>query len=94
MLEFFFPSSKSAYWVARELTMGNILASSYSGGAFDPLWKAIWIANIPGKVAICIWTGCHDLLPTRDGLRSTGYQGDLSCLACSHNYEFLGHVFF
>lgn len=86
---FFFFSVKSAYWVALDLTMGNILASSSSGGAFDPLWNA----NIPGKVAICIWRGCHDLLPTRDRLRSRGYQGDLRCILCSHNYESLGHVF-
>lgn len=40
---------KSAYWVARDLTMGNILAQSSTGGVFDQLWKAFWNANVPGN---------------------------------------------
>lgn len=52
-------SVKSVYWEAGNLTMSNIMANSSSERGFDPLWKSLWIANIPGKVAICIWRGCY-----------------------------------
>lgn len=78
--------------MAQDLALGHILATSSSGGDFDKLWKAIWSANIPSIVAIGNWCSYHELLSTRDRLRSKRYQGELGCLLCSRPYRSLGHV--
>lgn len=52
----------------------------------------MWSANIPGKVAICVWRACNNLLPTRAQLSTKGYMGDLRCLLCSHPFETIGHI--
>lgn len=49
----------------------------------------MWIVNVPGKIAICIRRGCHELEPTRYRLRT---RGELSCLLYPHAFASLGHV--
>ncbi|XP_061993936.1 uncharacterized protein LOC133711869 [Rosa rugosa] len=87
-----FFSVKSAYRVARELSMGTYSASTSSGDPYAPLWKALWNAKVPSKVAIFGWRACHNILPTRAALSTKGYTGDLHCVLCSAPYESIGHV--
>ncbi|XP_061993843.1 uncharacterized protein LOC133711764 [Rosa rugosa] len=86
-------SVKSAYWIARQSVLGNTLASSSNGNPFQPLWKQIWNARVPGKVQICVWRAANDLLPTRDRLCTKGYMGDTNCLLCRHRREDTLHLF-
>ncbi|XP_062028850.1 uncharacterized protein LOC133744829 [Rosa rugosa] len=88
-----FYSVKSAYWVARDIVLDNLRVSTSVGDPFDLLWKALWHARVPGKVHICLWQACNNLLPTRDRLTTKGYTGELGCLLCSHPYEDSRHVF-
>lgn len=87
----FFPV-KTGYWIARDLVLGNILSSSSLGDPFLQLWKSLWKAKVPGKVAICAWRACKNLLPTRAKLITKGYSGDLNCLLCNHPFETIGHL--
>ncbi|XP_024172054.1 uncharacterized protein LOC112178075 [Rosa chinensis] len=84
---------KSAYWIARQQVLGNVLASSSTGDPFQVLWKCIWKAKIPGKVQICAWRACNNLLPTREQLLKKGYDGDMRCLLCNHTLECNAHLF-
>lgn len=86
-------STKTAYWVARDFVLGDILSSTSHGDPYAALWKALWNAQVPGKVSICLWRACHNLLPTRERLLTKGYTGDLHCLLCSHQLESAGHLF-
>ncbi|PRQ38153.1 putative RNA-directed DNA polymerase [Rosa chinensis] len=88
-----FYSVKSAYWVARDMVLANLRASTSVGDPFALLWKALWTAKVPEKVQICLWRACNNLLPTRDRSSTKGYTGELGCLLCSHPYEDSRHVF-
>ncbi|XP_024163967.1 uncharacterized protein LOC112170934 [Rosa chinensis] len=87
-----FFSVKTAYWIARTNVLANSLASTSHGNTYHALWKRMWKANVLGKVKICIWRACSDLLPTRAKLFTKGYRGDLRCLLCSHFVEDIAHV--
>ena len=88
-----FFSVKSAYWIARTNVMAKVLTSTSEGDSFQPLWSSIWKAKVPGKVQICVWRACHDLLATRDRLLTKGYDGEVTCLLCPHPYEEVSHLF-
>lgn len=85
-------SVKTAYWIARDYVLGDILSSSSHGDPFSLLWKTLWNAKVPGKVSICVWWPCHNLLPTREKLYTKGYTGDMDCFLCPHRLESVGHV--
>ncbi|XP_024196669.1 uncharacterized protein LOC112199909 [Rosa chinensis] len=88
-----FFSVKSAYIVAREFSIGHIFASASTGDPYAPLWKALWKAKVPSKVAIFGWRAALNLLPTRVALTAKGYMGELQCVVCSQLVESLEHVF-
>ncbi|XP_061993825.1 uncharacterized protein LOC133711745 [Rosa rugosa] len=88
-----FYSVKTAYWIARTRVLENVLVSTSSGDPFRELWKRLWSAKVPGKVQICVWRACSNLLPTRAKLLTKGYEGDLHFLLCSHPYEDTSHIF-
>ncbi|KAM5555594.1 hypothetical protein ABKV19_023491, partial [Rosa sericea] len=88
-----FFSVKSAYLVARDFSIGHIFASSSTGDPYAPLWKALWKAKVPNKVAIFGWRAAHNLLPTRVALTAKGYTGELQCVVCSQLVETLEHLF-
>ncbi|KAK9951183.1 hypothetical protein M0R45_006640 [Rubus argutus] len=44
-----FFSVKSAYWIARDIVLDNIAASSSLGDPYNLLWKVLWNSKIPGK---------------------------------------------
>ncbi|XP_062011572.1 uncharacterized protein LOC133728174 [Rosa rugosa] len=86
-------SVKSAYKVACSFSIGHIFASPSTGDPFVPLWKALWKAKVPNKVAIFGWRAAHNILPTRVALTAKGYTGEVHCVVCSQAAETLEHLF-
>ncbi|KAM5578651.1 hypothetical protein ABKV19_008793 [Rosa sericea] len=88
-----FFSVKSAYTVACDLVMGNQFASTSAGDPYSPVWRALWRAKVPSKVAIFGWRAVQNLLPTRAALSTKGYSGDLHYVVYSNAIESVEHVF-
>ncbi|XP_061993627.1 uncharacterized protein LOC133711538 [Rosa rugosa] len=77
-------SVKYAYKVARAFSIGHIFASTSNGDPYAQLWKALWKAKVPNKVAIFGWRAAHNLLPTRVALTAKAYTGETSsCLVAN-----------
>ncbi|XP_062020952.1 uncharacterized protein LOC133737412 [Rosa rugosa] len=89
-----FYSVKSAYWIAWEQVLQNVLTSTSNGDPFKELWQQLWKAKIPGKVIICNWRACNNLLPTRERLLAKGYIGTTECLLCQNRIEDNYHLFY
>ena len=88
-------SSKSAYHLAR--MHGDVNGGETSGSVLDGgvkfLWKAIWSANVPEKVKICVWRCCLNALPTRLNLRKKKWiLMETSCLFCDGEEETIEHI--
>lgn len=47
------------------MVVSIIFVSSSNGDLYAPVWKALWRAKAPNKVAIFGWSAVHNLLPTR-----------------------------
>ncbi|XP_024178139.1 uncharacterized protein LOC112184080 [Rosa chinensis] len=88
-----FYSVKSANWIAREQVLQNVLTSTSNGDPFNVLWQQLWKAKIPGKVLICNWRACNNLLATRERLLAKGYTGTIECLLCQSRIEDNYHLF-
>ena len=88
-----FFSVKSAYQVARDLYFGHYNASTSQGDPYIAVWRALWRAKVPNKVAIFSWRAAHNLLPVRAALNNKGYDGDLTCVVCHQSMETLEHLF-
>ncbi|KAL6215320.1 hypothetical protein ACLB2K_014751 [Fragaria x ananassa] len=88
-----FFSVKSAYSAVRDIYIGGNIASTSAGDPYWPIWRALWKAKVPNKVAIFGWRAAHNLLPTRAALSLKGYNGDLSCVVCNQSVESLEHLF-
>lgn len=74
------------------MILGRVLSSSSIGDPFHSLWQCLWRSKVPGKVAICVWRACQNLLPTREKLSFKGYIGEMKCLLCPHPLETVGHI--
>lgn len=57
------------------------------------IWKAFWKANVPGKVKMCAWKACCDIMPTHASLELQGVAVDNICLFCSSSSKSTLHVF-
>lgn len=79
--------TNSAYFVANGIALGNVLAPHPPIDIYGRLWKAIWNAKVPGKVAINIWRSCARILLIRENLVLKGYDGEMSCLLCPHGLK-------
>ncbi|XP_068314835.1 uncharacterized protein [Pyrus communis] len=62
-------SVKSAYKIA--FTCRFEASSSHSVSRGVLVWKALWKATVPGKVQMCVWRACRDILPTHANLVSS-----------------------
>ncbi|XP_062005870.1 uncharacterized protein LOC133723052 [Rosa rugosa] len=69
------------------------LTSTSNGNPYKELWNKIWKAQVPGKVQICVWRACNNLLATRERLLTKGYNGETRCLLCIHPIEDNSHLF-
>lgn len=56
------------------------------------LWKTIWRANVPGKVKICVWRCCLNVLTTRDNLRKKKMALAPTCLFYDADIETINHL--
>ncbi|KAL6217476.1 hypothetical protein ACLB2K_010693 [Fragaria x ananassa] len=43
-------SVKTAYWIARNQVLSEVLTTTSCGNPFSVLWKKLWAAKVPGKV--------------------------------------------
>ncbi|XP_024171637.1 uncharacterized protein LOC112177585 [Rosa chinensis] len=86
-------TDKSAYWIARDHVLNNVLVSTSNGDPLKELWRKLWKAQVPGKVQICAWRACCNLLPTKERLTTKGYAWDLQCLLCNYRIEDNAHLF-
>lgn len=86
-------SVKSAYKVARDLYFGHFSATSSMGDPYLAIWRTLWKANVPNKVAIFGWRAAHLLLPVRSSLVNKGYNGVMDCVVCGQVVETMEHLF-
>ncbi|XP_062013513.1 uncharacterized protein LOC133729900 [Rosa rugosa] len=84
-------TTNSAYYVARDIASNRISFPPPADG-FQVLWKTIWKAKVPKKVAVGVWRACQNILPTRERLLAKGYEGETSCLLCACPLESVEHV--
>ncbi|KAK9929437.1 hypothetical protein M0R45_026537 [Rubus argutus] len=82
-------SVKSAYHVARAQVLNEC---SSSPNPSTNLWNGIWSAQVPGKVKICAWKACANILPTRGRLSERGIDIDTQCPLCDEEVETPMHV--
>ena len=86
-------SVKSAYLIARDYVIGGSTVSSSTGDPYVAIWRALWKARVPSKVAIFGWRLVQNLLPTRVALTQKGYAGPFFCCVCDSSSETLEHLF-
>ncbi|XP_024164510.1 uncharacterized protein LOC112171581 [Rosa chinensis] len=79
---------KTAYWVAREHVLGDVLATTSKGIRLMNFGEDFGKPRCQG-----VWRACNNLLPTRDRLLTKGYEGDSRCLLCRHPLEDTAHLF-
>ncbi|KAM5562690.1 hypothetical protein ABKV19_017740 [Rosa sericea] len=86
-----FFTTNSAYYVARDIAYNRV---NYPPPVdeFQALWKTIWKAKVPKKVAVGVWRACQNILPTRERILTKGYEGETGCLLCDCPLESVGHV--
>lgn len=78
---------KDAYKIARK----DIEYASGSQGA-DPMWKKLWMMNIPPKAKMFLWRAIWDIIPHSGNLHKKGILETPKCPRCG-NYESSLHVF-
>ncbi|XP_024177882.1 uncharacterized protein LOC112183776 [Rosa chinensis] len=88
-----FFTTNSAYYVAKDLALGLVLAPKPPVDPLRVVWKKVWSAKVPGKVALHAWRIMGNILPTRIGLNTKGYNGELGCVFCNHPHEDSLHLF-
>ncbi|KAK4392149.1 hypothetical protein Sango_1992700 [Sesamum angolense] len=83
-------SVKSAYHVAVSLANRNQPSTSHS---VPSPWKAVWSANVPGKVRVFLWKLAQNALPTGSNLFKKLRDVVLVCPYCGSEEEDTEHVF-
>lgn len=88
-------TTKSAYFVA--LSCSEVCDDIPTGSAMPEeiqfLWKTMWRAKMSGKVKICIWRSCLNVLPTRVNLKKRKILVDDCCHFCTNISETIEHGF-
>ncbi|KAL6190175.1 hypothetical protein ACLB2K_036573 [Fragaria x ananassa] len=54
--------------------------------------RLTWKQEKRGKVLICAWRACNNILPIRARLTTKGYTGPVKCVSCPHKYEDIAHI--
>ncbi|KAK4398964.1 hypothetical protein Sango_1371900 [Sesamum angolense] len=81
---------KSAYHVAVSLANRNQPSTSQP---MPSPWKAVWLANVPGKIRVFIWKLAQNALPTGSNLFKKLRDVVLVCPYCGSEEEDTEHVF-
>lgn len=66
--------------------------SSVQSSSDKSLWNYIWKAEVPGKVKLCVWKACRNILPTHSNLEKKGVALNNTCVFCSSSLELALHV--
>ncbi|KAM1787707.1 hypothetical protein ACFX11_038073 [Malus domestica] len=87
-------SSQSAYHLARMHgdVNGGQAGGSVLNGDVKFLWKAIWRANVPEKVKICVWRCCLNAVPTPSNQKKKKVLMEISCIFCRGDEETIKHL--
>ena len=82
---------KSAYYIALNLSKGEVDEECSSGDCRAPLWKRIWHLKIPSKIRIFGWRACLNGLPTAENLKKRGINTSELCPCCEKEPESITH---
>ena len=85
-------SIKSAYHIAHSLIEANDPGESSSGDPCKPLWKWLWLLNLPAKIKVFAWRACVNGLPTMEAIFSKGISQSMACLVCGNDAETVDHA--
>ena len=89
--------SKGVFWVksAYKVSYGmrDSPSTSFASVPTGPMWNSIWKAKVLGKIKMCVWRACRNILPTHSMLLTKGVAVDNTCLFCSSSPESVLHVF-
>ena len=85
-------SVKSAYHIAHSLIEANDRGESSSGDPCKPLWKRLWLLNLPAKIKVFAWRACVNGLPTMEAIFSRGISQSMACPVCGNDAESVYHA--
>ncbi|KAL0004281.1 hypothetical protein SO802_011842 [Lithocarpus litseifolius] len=83
---------KSAYHIAHCLVENKDVGGSSMGDPFKPLWKRLWLLNLPSKIKIFAWRACVNRLPSKEKMCSRGINTSSECPLCNKEIEFTHHA--
>jgi hypothetical protein len=63
-----------------------------TSAASPAFWKKLWYAKVPGKVKVCLWKACQNILPTRTRLFSRHVPIITTCVLCGCSNESIEHI--
>lgn len=68
-------SVKSSYKVA--ISVRDLASPSNQSTIGTFTWNKLWRSSVPGKVKICVWKACLNIIPTRLNLEKKGWQWEI-----------------
>ena len=85
-------SVKSAYHIAHSPIEANDRGESSSRDPCKPLWKRLWLLNLPAKIKVFAWRACVNGLPTMEAIFSRGISQSMACPVCGNDAESVDHI--
>lgn len=71
---------------------GGEAGRSVLNGDMKFFGKAIWRANVPEKVKICVWRCCLNAVPTPSNVKKKKVLVETSCMFCRGDEETIEHL--
>lgn len=81
-------TTKSGYYVAREIRYGRMEAQVLSSDQ----WKCYWKLQLPEKIKVFGWRAITNCLPVKSRLRMKGVDVDEDCPMCEETMESVKHL--
>ena len=85
-------SVKSVYHIAYGLIETNNCDESSSGDPCKPLWKRLWLLNLPAKIKVFAWRACVNGLPVMEAIYRRGISQSMVCPVCGNDAESVDHI--
>ena len=82
-------SVKSAYHIAYGLIKTNDCGESSNGDPCKPLWKRLWLLNLPTKIKVFAWRACVNGLLVMEAIYRRGISQSMVCPVCGNDAELL-----
>lgn len=83
---------RSEYHFSHNLVEAKEEVESSRGDPFKPLWKNLWLLNLPAKSKIFAWRACVKGLPTREKICTRGISTSNECPICRKKLEPTHHT--